>query len=302
MPVTYSEAAANANRSDNFGIALKTPQYGGPAFKNYTSTGQAGAEYIAEHPRYPDYQYPIDKERDTYYQAKSAMARALPTGVVSANDKDIQYMIDKKNAAELALFKQFVEDSIPRGTPWAKEFFERIMPGWYQSKIDIIQEKLSIVNRLIEITIRGPQNIDDMFLLYQCYAGKIIIPQNWAELIRPTAAGVAPANFASGLINPKRWITTEFWISHRNQKYLANFGIPGIDFKGAVTREVRMPNNLLNVDDYRDAEAEGGVSALYDVRGRYGAASTAVAAPDGDISSHPGPGGVPGYLTEQLPF
>lgn len=236
---SYTEAASFANRSDNVGTSLKTPAAGGPSYKQYPGVAanvadtryQAHSDFSREHPRYPDYQYPDDKARDTYYEAKMALAAAQPTGMVMASDKDINYVIDKKNAQEMVLFKQFVEDSIPRGTPWAKEYFERIMPGWYQSKIDIIQDKLAIVNRFIDITVRGPQNIEDMFLLYQLYTGKFSLPADWTALIRPTEQGVDFGNFASGLFNPKRRIKQQLLISKQNQAYMANFAIPGIDIK-----------------------------------------------------------------------
>lgn len=267
MPApTQAEAAAHANRVDNFGRALKTAGHGGPfrrewAREGYTAAVQgqirtfdgAGnevqpaiaavnrapgnweneADFRAEHPRYPDYVYPDDKERDTHYMIKRQMkAAGEPFGQLTSGEADISYLVDKKNAQELALFKAFVEDSIPRGTPWAREFFEKIMPGWYQSKIDIIQEKLAIVNRFIDMSIRGPQNIDDMFLLYQLYTGKITIPENWPTLIR--GEEVPLTQFATGLFNPKRWIDTTYRTSKRNQEFMANFAIPGIDAKGVA--------------------------------------------------------------------
>lgn len=260
---SYTEAAAFANRVDNFGTALKTPAHGGPSYKRQALAGAGAygivqareAEYIAEHPRYPDYHYPDDKERDTYYEFKAAMANTEPTGRVMASDRDIQYMIDKKNAQELILFKQFVEDSIPRGTPWAKEYFERFMPGWYQSKIDIIQDKLSIVNRFIDMTIRGPQNIEDMFLLYQLYTGKIALPADWASLIRPASQAVSESNFASGLFNPKKWLKREYMISARNQQFLSNFSIPGVDIKGITDTAGAGVNDYSAVADATAAQA-----------------------------------------------
>lgn len=231
---SYTEAASLANRSDEIGTSLKEQWNGGPAMKGYGPLGsyQGTREFQRDHPRYPDYIYPDDKERDTYYEAKQALAQQMPTGIVMAGEKDVQYLLDKKNAQELILFKQFVEDSIPRGTPWAKDYFERFMPGWYQSKIDIIQDKLAMVNRFIGITVRGPQNIEDMMLLYQLYSGKFSLPQNWGELLKPVNQQTDNQYFASGLFNPKKRFTNEYYISKINQQYLANFAIPGIDLKG----------------------------------------------------------------------
>lgn len=286
MPApTQAEANAHANRVDNFGRALKTAGSGGPFRRAYNNTGgrefrparlaegreaeaeqeavegavwEREADYQAQHPRYPDYHYPDDKERDTYMMVKKQLASTAgvdgfpgvsPFGMMYAGDKEIQYLIDKKNAQELALFKAFVEDSIPRGTPWAREFFERIMPGWYQSKIDIIQDKLAIINRFIDMSIRGPQNMEDMFLLYQLYTGKIEIPNNWPALIKGNE--VVDAHFATGLFNPKRWIDETYRISKRNQEFMANFAIPGIDPKGVTNNAVSnvLVNNVLGAEE-----------------------------------------------------
>lgn len=229
--VTYAQARNVHQRVDEGMQALKAPQHGGPFRVAYDGTAnqqEALDAYRADHPRYPDYHYPDDRERDTYYMTKQQMPDSF--GLKYASDKDIQYILDKKNAQELAVFKKFVEDSIPRGTPWAKEYFERFLPGWYQSKVEIINDKMSMINRFIDITVRGPQNIDDMYLLYQLYQGKFILPKDWDELIN--GFPVHRAEFNHGLFNPTRWTNDQMRISKRNQDYLANFAIPGIDLKG----------------------------------------------------------------------
>jgi hypothetical protein len=244
---TYSQASNVHSKTDDSLTTLKAPQYGGPFRQQYEAG--AGAEqgsFKGKHPRYPDYWYPDDRERDTYYQIK----RQLPNdfGLKYASDKDVQYVIDKRNAKDLATFKKFVEDSIPRGTPWAKEYFEKIMPGWYQSKIDIINDKMGICNRFIDITVRGPQSIEDMYLLFMLYSGKIMFPRNWDELIN--GLPVARQDFTHGLFNPSRWVDSQYVLSARNQKYLANFAIPGIDIKGLAARElVDTEANLAGDDD-----------------------------------------------------
>lgn len=291
--ISNAEAAKWSKKVDGFGKSLKGVGRGGPMRVGYGHGGiaqgdqlpapygynvanqpgqnpamipyvaandiqgqyQATAEYQAQHPRYPDYLYPDDSERDTEIQIKANLARD-PTilGETYVTPSDIQYIKDKKNVRELALFKQFVEDSLPRGTPWAREYFERIMPGWYQSKLDIINDKLSIINRFIEISIRGPQNIDDMYILYQLYSGKISLPGNIQEIIHGNAdQQVTREEFSSGLFNPKRYITDAIRISKRNQKYMANFAIPGIDTKGLAEVGVYYQDRGANEDDIAGA-------------------------------------------------
>lgn len=230
---TQSQSSALHKLVDAPNKALSVPGEGGPMYQRYATPIEVNREFVADHPRYPDYVYPDDQEADTQWAAKDALVEGTGANFTyQLGPKDVQYLLNKKEAQEAVRFKQFVEDSIPRGTPWAKEFFEKIMPGWYQSKIDVINDKLSIVQKLTSITIHGPQTIDDMALLYQVYSGRIDIPQNFEELIRPDSQGLQIEEFKSGLFNPKRFVRRDFLISKRNQEYMANFAIPGIDPKG----------------------------------------------------------------------
>lgn len=227
------ESKAFHDKLDKFGDVLKAPGYGGPSWARYRTP--MDGDYAAEHPRYPDFHYPDDKDADTIRKAKDEILNAYSAyPFMSMTDKDIDYFLRKKDTQELVRFKQFVEDSIPRGTPWAKEFFEKIMPGWYQSKVDIINEKMDIIKKFIDITVRGPQTIDDMFLLYQIYQGRITIPANFSDVIRPATQGVDVPNFYSGLFNPKRYLTVANVMARRNQEFMSSFVIPGIDMKGVA--------------------------------------------------------------------
>lgn len=248
---TQSQAHAIHTRVDAPNKALARPGEGGPMYQDYTTVLENDNAYRADHPRYPDYVYPDDQEADTQWAAKDQLVEGTGARYTyQLGPSDVRYLLNKKEAQEAVRFKQFVEDSIPRGTPWAKEFFEKIMPGWYQSKIDVVNEKLNIVQKLIEITIHGPQSIDDMSLLYQVYSGRIEIPQNFEQLIRPASQGLSIGQFRSGLFNPKRYVAPELFVSKRNQEYMANFAIPGIDPKGVgdngIARSWNQSNNTGN--------------------------------------------------------
>lgn len=258
------QAKAFHNKLDGYGDVLKTPGQGGPSYANYQA--EMTGDYRAQHPRYPDFQYPDDKEADTYFKGRETMRTKLGADYqIQLGRADVEYLLRKKDAQEMVRFKQFVEDSIPRGTPWAKDFFEKIMPGWYQSKIDIINEKMGIVQRFVDITVRGPQTIDDMFLLYQIYQGRVTLPTNFADLIRPDTQGVDHPQFSSGLFNPKRYLTSTSMASRRNQDFMANFAIPGIDIKGAAhgqqTGAAWAQNNNTGTD-YGDEDSLTNITAI----------------------------------------
>lgn len=138
-PFRPTQAEVNRFAEKNTGMAmssLKDPQSGGPINRVPEAGGvAANNKFRQHHPNYPDYVYPDDRQRDTYYNTLYQLERLNQgdgeKGFVShlVGPGEIQYWQDKRNAQEAALFKAFVEDSLPRGTPWARDFFERIMPG-----------------------------------------------------------------------------------------------------------------------------------------------------------------------------
>ncbi len=230
--VTNQEAKAFALRQNAFGKALKNPSHGGPITREYID-GIHDGDFKATHPRYPDYAYPDDQEEDTRVEKKIAATRWFgATPQLQLTERDMDYLERKKEAQQLLKFKSFVEDSVPRGTPWAKEYFEKLMPGWYESKIAVINEKVDLVQKFVDITIRGPQSIDDMFLLYNLYQGNIKLPESFADLIRPESSILSDKTFHSGLFNPRRYLDQRILVARRNQEFLANFSIPGVDGKG----------------------------------------------------------------------
>lgn len=108
------------------------------------------------------------------------------------------------------------------------------MPGWYQSKVDIINQKVDIMKRFMDMTVKGVQSIDDMFLLWQLSQGKVELPQSFQEILQGSASQSASVEeFSSGLFNPTRWSNNvAFRLSSRNRKFMANITIPGVDVKG----------------------------------------------------------------------
>lgn len=222
---------------DEFGQVLKHPSDGGPSYAG-TQMGRSAMGNVAEddndaaqHPTYPDYNMPEQKEEDTHQQFKAALVESGRFGEGKLEQRDIDYVRSKMDAEENATFKLFVERSLPRGTPWAKEFFEKIQPGWYQGKFEIISQKLELIKRYMKLTLEGPQSIEDMYLLYILYSGRIEMPTSITDIIRPESQGRNDSDYTSGLFSPTRWVSDHYRISMRNQNYLANFAIPGIDAK-----------------------------------------------------------------------
>ena len=222
---SQSEANDIAQRVQETGKVTRSPQMGGPQEFN-----PLDANNKARFPMYPGYYFPDDMERDRHVSMKARLAEGKSLGEASLTESDINYFIQKENQIELANFKIFLEQSFPRGTPWEREFFEKISPGWYKDKKQIIDEKLDIHKRFIEITLYGPQSGEDAFLLYLLYTGKIELADSFQTLIHPVGTNVS--DFKSGSFTPLKTISKTARIADRNRDFMSNFAIPGIDLKG----------------------------------------------------------------------
>lgn len=246
---TKESARSFSERIDTSGRAFKDPGQGGPARLAKKTSGKLQDEngQAGQYPTYPDYYYPDDREEDTRIMYKNLLAKQQPAESVGATtgttadraipylgeakleERDIQYFMRKREAEELARFKIFCEQSLPRGTPWAKEFFEKINPGWYSSKEEIIDQKLDHVKRFIKIVINGVQDISDMELLYELYQGKYELPTTFEALVNGSANQSLDEDkfFTHGLFSPVRYTDTAVRIGASNRELLANFKIAG---------------------------------------------------------------------------
>lgn len=242
---SVSEMRSQAKKVNSIGRVFKDPTHGGPRMDasqmgTYDSGTKAtiasGKDWMAnEHPTFPDYLYPDTKNIDRYMAKKQQLANQSTTGEslgeVKAGPEDINYLLTKEDMAESAKFKSFVETSLPRGTPWAKEFFEKIQPGWYRSKEQIINEKIELLKRYFKISLHGPQSIEDMYLIYIVSTGKIELPATVEDIVRPALSAVDRKLYVSGPFSTTHLVSEQTRISERNQRFLANMSIPGIDSK-----------------------------------------------------------------------
>lgn len=227
---TVQSMRSQAKKVESMGRQFKDPKHGGPRYN-------ADMAVSANHPSYPDYMFPETKDKDRYMATKRDLALAGQTGglgKVSAGREDIDYIMSKQDMEESAKFKAFVEESIPRGTPWAKEYFEKIQPGWYKTKEQVINEKVEMLKRYFHISLMGPQSIEDMYLLYILATGKIALPTKVEEIMRPTTPvqGLTRNNYAIGPFSVTHYVTDATRLSARNQEFMANIGILGVDPKG----------------------------------------------------------------------
>lgn len=233
-----SNMKSTAKKLNSTGVQFKTQKYGGPTASDDTSIeSDYDNTFRKEHPTYPDYMFPDTSAEDRYMGTKNEITEQK-NRKSEVTDRDIKYQMGKKDMVEAARFKKFVEDSIPRGTPWAKEFFEKIEPNWYKSKEQIINEKVEMLKRYFKIVLHGPQNIEDMYLLYIVATGKIELPTTISDIIKPKSQTVARNKYIAGPFSSKQYVKDDYYVLKRNQDFMANFVIPGIDTKemNATTR------------------------------------------------------------------
>lgn len=271
---TQSQVRANAQKIDNIGGVLKPHEAGGPRYPTGTN-----ADDDRQFPMYPDYNMPVNKEADDYMSTKTQLlAKDNIQGNLQIGEKDVRWIQARQDAEENARFKLFVETSIPRGTPWAKEFFERIQPGWYQSKFDIISQKLELIKRFMKITLEGVQSMEDMYLIYILATGRIALPTTIADIIRPANQGLIAQRYTAGTFSPTRYISSQVRIAKTNYDYMANFAIPGIDLKnvanGADVWAAQPNETIINYGTSTSQLLAGSAARSFNLTAGYGTRGT----------------------------
>ena len=231
---TYSEAHALQKELQGGGRAIKPVALGGPqtadtfTSTNGTATDQEKADAAKEYPNLPQYRFPTDRERDEYMQYKrDLLAQEGVKPQITVGDQEIKYIQDKEAAVKHAQFLDFIDNSIPRGAPWQKAYFEKFRPGYYKDALTIATNRIDEMKELTRMKITGPQGPDDMKLLYSYYIGERVPPKTINGLIAGEKA--TAASYRHGLFSPLRGVHNHARLVKDSRDFLSNINIPGFD-------------------------------------------------------------------------
>lgn len=148
--------------------------------------------------------------RDEYFETKKQIVAApqlFKLGTeVPITSKDIQYIQDQKTKEEKLLFDKWKWQAFQPGTdPIRIEYFEKIDPSWFAEREAEIDKILAFTEKLALLVLNGPQDEDDVILLYGISTGKVPIP-DWRAVYPQQFITDRNATISQGYFNPTRYV------------------------------------------------------------------------------------------------
>lgn len=123
--------------------------------------------------------------RDSYMEVKSAVAQKVAAGSsnlgtqVPVTRSDIDYIMDQRTKEEKLVFDQWKYSTYKPGSdPVRLRYFEKIDPSFFKDREEEIKKDLDVIRKLAKLSLKGPENEEDVLLLYGIRMGKIKVP-NW---------------------------------------------------------------------------------------------------------------------------
>jgi hypothetical protein len=175
-----------------------------------------------------------------------------PFGQVYYDDKVGRWLERKAAAAETANFDSYFNLNFNKNDLASRQWAQEVNPKFYADREREMNERAEIVLKLKKIQLRGPQNKEDLQMLYLIESGRVKLPEDW-DVIGPgyhdtsksAFKGIRKANqknFRAGLIRMPLFLTEK-----QRQTRATNNGVYGAwgDANGGV-------------DSFATGEAYGG--------------------------------------------
>lgn len=127
----------------------------------------------------------------------------LETLYVPTED-DINVLLRKDQEKELLNFETFIQEYFDLSNPIHQKLVRELYPNYFERRLDVIRETLSLQERVAKIKLLGMQTKEDVFFVYGLMNGDITLPEEVVfnldkKQIDPTT------RFVRGAFNYKKW-------------------------------------------------------------------------------------------------
>lgn len=130
-----------------------------------------------------------------------------PFGQVYYDDKTGRWLEKKEAAVEAANFDSYFNANFNKNDLASRQWAQSIHPEFYTSREQEMTKKAEVILKLKKIQLRGPQDDDDLYMLYLIDTGRVTLPQEWDRLA-PAADKPSENNstlFKDGLVRFPRF-------------------------------------------------------------------------------------------------
>ena len=105
-----------------------------------------------------------------------------PFGQVYYDDKVGKWLERKAAVGEAANFDAYFNVNFNKNDLASRQWAQQIHPEFYKAREDEMNERAEIVLRLKKIQLRGPQDKQDLYMLWLIETGRVELPSNWDQI------------------------------------------------------------------------------------------------------------------------
>ncbi len=105
-----------------------------------------------------------------------------PFGQVYYDDKVGKWLERKAAVGEAANFDAYFNLNFNKNDLASRQWAQQIHPEFYKAREDEMNERAEIVLRLKKIELRGPQDKQDLYMLWLIETGRVELPHNWDQI------------------------------------------------------------------------------------------------------------------------
>lgn len=191
------------NKGFQAGITTHADTYApvqpGQVTRNYPRAGFSGAS-----------------KRDEYLRMKmqfveqSKGTAVSPFGTIYASDKDFEQILRKRQAEEKANFDAWVGTNFHTNSVTDRDFLQKVYPEYYKARVQEMESKANLALQVKKIDLFGPQNEEDLEVLYLLQTGQVELPKGWDVIgyRENFDAAEEQKKFVKQLWAPKRYFST----------------------------------------------------------------------------------------------
>jgi hypothetical protein len=154
---------------------------------------------------------PRDERLSMYKKVANDWIDSKPGFTAQLPAELVDYYITKKKHVEYAEWEKWVQDNFNLADPAQVKILKDLCPEYFQRRVEHMKKVLDLVFTIAKIDLMGPENKEELFLLYQIQTDALGNSANIIDgiqaLFRPTGAGNEPeALFKKGIFSVTKWI------------------------------------------------------------------------------------------------
>lgn len=119
-------------------------------------------------------------------------------------EDDINVLLRKDQEKELLNFESFIQEYFDLSNPIHQKLVRELYPNYFERRLDVIRETLSLQERIAKIKLLGMQTKEDVFFVYGLMNGDIKMPEDVVFNLDKQQKDTEKS-FNRGFFNFKKW-------------------------------------------------------------------------------------------------